>query len=283
MALADALALRRLDADIYHVTGDITYLALLLPRRKTVITIHDLGNFRFGLTGAKRWIYKWFWMLLPMRWAAATTAVSDETRSAICHDLQADPSTVRVVDNCHRPQFRPSPKPFPRRRPRILQVGTKPYKNVVRLAEALRGLDVTLVLVGRIDAELATALERNGIDHETHVDLSTVALHALYVDCDIVAFASTGEGFGVPIIEAQAIGRPLVTSDVAPLRDVAGDGACLVDPLDVASIRAGFDRILEDPAYRQAVVDAGLRNVERYSPERVANAYLALYREVAGQ
>lgn len=281
-AVADAAALRRLDADIYHLTGDITYLALLLPPRRTVVTIHDLGNYRHGVRGARRWLYKWLWLLLPMRHAAATTAVSAETRAAILQDLKVAPSAVRVIENCHRAVFRPAPRPFRSKTPRVLQVGTKSYKNVVRLAEALRGLDVRLVLVGEIEPDLEAALHRNGIDHENHVAISNEALHALYVDCDVVAFASTGEGFGVPIIEAQAVGRPLVTSDVSPMRDVAGEGACLVDPLDVASIRAGFERVLGDADYRGALVEAGLANVVRFSPEVVANAYLSLYREVAG-
>jgi glycosyltransferase involved in cell wall biosynthesis len=61
---------------------------------------------------------------------------------------------------------------------------------------------------------------------------------------------------------------------------IAGDAACLVDPFDPASIRAGVERILRDDAYRAELVARGFRNVERFRPEVVARAYVELYDRV---
>lgn len=280
-AFSDAMQLRRLNADIYHVTGDITYLALLLPRHKTVITIHDIGNFLFGLRGLKRWLYKWIWLVLPIKCSAAATAVSQVTRDHIERYIGIPEKRVRVVANCYRSDLLPVVRTFDAHSPTILQVGTKHYKNVPRLIEALTGLDVRLVLVGRLDEPTMSALKRSRIAYENHVGISNEALRNLYVDCDIVSFVSIGEGFGMPIIEGQAVGRPVITGDVPPMSDVAGDGACLVDPLDVAAIRAGIERIIGDEAYRDGLVVAGRANVARFSVDMVAAEYLALYREVA--
>jgi glycosyltransferase involved in cell wall biosynthesis len=280
-AFADAMRLRRLYADVYHVTGDITYLALLLPRRKTVVTIHDIGNFLFGLRGLKRWLYKWVWLVLPIRRSAATTAVSQETRDHIERHLGIPGGRVRVVENCHRPIFRPVARPFAAECPVVLQVGTKHYKNVPRLIEALTGLNVRLVLVGRLDGSMKAALEKSRIVYENHVGISNEALYNLYVGCDVVSFVSIGEGFGLPIIEAQAVGRIVVTANIPPMSVVAGDGACLVDPLDITSMRAGFERIFADANYRRELAEAARANVVRFSPARIGAEYLALYREVA--
>src|SRR6266581_196195 len=59
----DGWRLRQIRGDVYHITGDINYLVLLLPHRKTVLTVPDIGHYRFGLRGFKRWIYKWLWLL----------------------------------------------------------------------------------------------------------------------------------------------------------------------------------------------------------------------------
>jgi glycosyltransferase involved in cell wall biosynthesis len=97
----------------------------------------------------------------------------------------------------------------------------------------------------------------------------------------MVLFASTYEGFGLPIIEAQATGRPVVTSRVTAMPEVAGDGACLVDPYDVASIRSGVLRVLGDRGYRDSLVHRGFENVRRFEPGRIAAQYARLYEEVA--
>ncbi len=60
-----------------------------------------------------------------------------------------------------------------------------------------------------------------------------------YHKCDLVSFVSTYEGFGMPIVEANAIGRPVFTATVASMPEVAADAACLVDPFDVQAIRNG--------------------------------------------
>src|SRR5690242_5711013 len=64
--LSDVYALRTMQADIYHVTGDIHYMAMLLPRARTILTIHDLGHFLHTLIGLKKWFYKWLWLIFPV-------------------------------------------------------------------------------------------------------------------------------------------------------------------------------------------------------------------------
>ena len=75
------------------------------------------------------------------------------------------------------------------------------------------------------------------------------------------------EGFGLPILEAQAVGRPIVTSSWDPMRSVAGQGALLVDPEDVEEIREGVLAIVNNAELQSKLVSKGLENVKRYEPK----------------
>jgi glycosyltransferase involved in cell wall biosynthesis len=111
-------------------------------------------------------------------------------------------------------------------------------------------------------------------------DISEPELIALYHACDIVVYVSTAEGFGMPILEAQAVGRPVLTADIEPMRSVAGGGACLVDPHSVRSIHAGMQRVINDADFRARIVQRGFENVKKYSPTSVGMRYADLYRSL---
>jgi glycosyltransferase involved in cell wall biosynthesis len=279
--LLDAWRLRKLDADIYHVTGDINYMVNFLPARKTVLTLHDIRHYLNDLKGVKRWLYKWIWLILPIQSAAAVTAVSRATSENVYRHLGVEGTPIEVISNCHAAFFKPAAKPFAKECPVILQVGTGPNKNAIRLVEALKGLRCHLILIGSLDAALRQKLDECGVAYENFVGVNHEALYEKYVECDLVAFVSLGEGFGVPIVEAQAVGRPVITADISPMREVAGSGACLVDSFDVSQIREGIQRIICDPGYRKDLVESGLHNVRRYSSHTISSQYLALYKRLA--
>lgn len=276
--LRDAWRLRKTHAAIYHVTGDVHYFVPLLPRGKTVLTVHDINHYLFGLHGLKRWIYKWLWLLWPLRAARAITAISGETQDNIVSHLGIMRCHIEIIEDCYGALFKPVSRSFNSACPVVLQIGTSPHKNVCRLIEALQGTRCQLILIGQLDSTLKQKLSECGIDYVNHVNLTQDDINRQYINCDLVSFVSLREGFGVPIIEAQASGRPLITSTVSPMREVAGDGACLADPLDVSQIRAGLLRIITDAHYRDKLVETGLRNVERYSPAVISGQYLDLYR-----
>jgi glycosyltransferase involved in cell wall biosynthesis len=96
----------------------------------------------------------------------------------------------------------------------------------------------------------------------------------------MVLFPSTYEGFGLPIIEAQQTGRPVITSNISPMKEVAGNAACLTDPFSVQSIREGVLKVIQDDDYRNTLVRNGFNNAQRYNPEKIANEYFLIYQRL---
>jgi glycosyltransferase involved in cell wall biosynthesis len=269
--------------DINHITGDINYLGIVLRGRRTILTIHDC-YFLTTTTGLRRAILRFFWLVLPVRRCAVITAVSESTRREVGRFLPLhQASLIRVIPNAISKRYTRSDRPFERSRPRILQVGTGPNKNLPRLIEALHAIPCHLDIVGRPDREIELLLGEHGIEHSWRTRLTDQEMVNAYRLADIVSFVSTYEGFGMPIAEAQATGRPVIASNISPLSEVAGDAAVLVDPHDVASIRAGILRIIQDDDLREGLVQRGFRNAARFHPAEVSRAYADLYREVAAR
>jgi glycosyltransferase involved in cell wall biosynthesis len=267
-------------ADIYHITGHVHYIALRLPKSKTVLTIHDLV-FLHRRTGLRRFVLKWLFLKMPLKRLNFVTTVSRSTKDEILKYISVDEQKIRVIENPMIDGFEPrDEKPFDDRCPVILHIGTAENKNLVKLIEALRGIKCKLRIIGRLNAKISETLRSCAVDYENAFDLDQNDISEEYLKSDIVAFCSAYEGFGLPIIEAQAMRKPVITSDRSPMKDVAGKGACLVDPDDVSSIRSGLLKIINDPEYRTELTEQGKANVARFDGKAIADQYALLYNDI---
>lgn len=277
--LANWRAARKCRADVYHVTGDIHYITLALPRRRTMLTIHDC-IFLYSTTGMKRSILKYLFLTLPVRHCQLITAISQATKDDIIAHTGCDPDKIVVIPNPVDGLIRYVPATFNTANPVILFIGSTPNKNLNRVAEALKDIRCRLDIIGNPPEETLRLLESSGITYTVASGLSGEAIAEKYIAADIVLFPSTFEGFGLPIVEGQKAGRPVITSNLSPMKEVAASGACLVDPHDPASIRAGVLKVIEDAGYREQLVRAGFANVERFETSVVANQYLTCYKQL---
>jgi len=208
------------------------------------------------------------------------TVISDSTKRELLRYVNIKESKIRVIPDCVFPVFQKDPKLWNTDKPVILQVGITKNKNIPRVAKALEGLCCHLRITGRLEGENLLALENNNIDYSSVAGISDEEMAREYRNADMLIFASTSEGFGLPIIEAQATGRPVVTSNISSMPEVAGDAACFVDPYDVAGIRMGILRIIEDRIYREKLVEMGFKNAERFRPEQIAGQYVEVYQSL---
>ena len=262
--------------DIFHITGDVHFIALGLPRRRTVLTVHDCG-FLTHPHPTMRFLLWLFWLKLPVWWCSHITAVSAATKNDIIRHTGCPPAKITVIPTVIKSLFCRANKPFNSAKPLVLHIGCAPNKNLLRHIDALVGLSVALHIIGKMNTDQSSALLNSGLAFRNSTDLSDEDMLQAYVEADLVLFASTFEGFGMPIIEAQTVGRPVVTSDCSSMPWVAGGGACLVNPFDVTSIRRGLERVMGDAAYRNALVETGFRNVERFKATEVGRAYARVY------
>ncbi len=185
------------------------------------------------------------WLFRPiLRRARAVVAASswlaEEARALGAESVELIPSGVDVPDRV----------PPPDEPPRILYAGRlSPEKGIVELLEATRGLDPIVVGAGPLSSLVPGA--RGFVAHDE--------LLRMYERAAIVVCPSHREGFGVVCAEAMAHGRPVVASAVGGLLDLVVDGetGLLVPPGDVAALRGALKRLLEDPALRSRLGDAG--------------------------
>lgn len=266
--------------DVNHVTGDINFVGIFLSQSRTVQTILDCVSIACS-SGLRRAVLRFFWVALPVRRCAVVTAISEATRQEVLKLVpDCPPEKIVVVPVAISPRFRPCPKSFDAHCPRILQIGTAPNKNIPRLIESLRGLPCRLDIVGGHVPRYEALLRSRGVQYTYRRHLSDQEILLAYQESDLVAFVSTYEGFGMPILEGQAVGRPVITSDLLSMPEVAGGAACLVNPYDIQSIRAGLERVITDREYREELVRRGYSNVLRFDPDVIAMAYLDIYRRL---
>ncbi len=266
---------RRAWKGLFHQTGDVHYANLLIPSRWSLLTVNDVV-FMERRRGLKRLLLRWLWLSLPVARAGKVVAISEFSKREILRYCKVAPDKIAIIYVWISDAFQFSPKSFSQK-PRILQVGTKPNKNVRRVIESLEGVPCTLVVVGELLPEWVALAAAKGVVLENHVNVLEPFLASLYRDCDIVSFPSLYEGFGMPIVEGQRTGRPVVTSNRCSMPEVAGDGACFVDPLSVESIRSGFLKVIEDSGFRDSLIEKGRANAGRFTRQNALEKYTALY------
>lgn len=274
--IRNILSLRKYKADIYHVTGDIHYAVFAFPRKKTVLTIHDCVNV-VQSKGLRRWVMLHLFIKWPVSYAQVVTTISEQSKKEIIELSGCDPDKIVVTYNPVRSSIDFNKKEFNASCPNLLFIGSTPNKNLGRVLDSLKGLDCVLQIVGKVGEEYQQLIKRYGINAVISDRLTDEELNEKYRQADVLLFPSLYEGFGLPILEAQQAGVPVLTSDRGPMNEVAGKGACLVDPENVVSIRAGLEKILNDPDFRNSLVQNGIENCERFQVETIRQKYSDVY------
>ena len=220
---------------------------------------------------------RYFWLTGPVKKAHAITCVSTATKNEILRHLPKA-RRIQVIPTVVDQRFVRADKAFDTECPTILLLGSAPNKNLKRVLKATQGLNVKLSIVAKLDAEELELLQDQ--KYEVCESIPFEDLLEKYKQADIVSLCSTHEGFGMPIIEAQATGRVVLTSNCSSMPDVAGKGALLVDPFSVKSIKEGLQQLISNESLRNELIAAGFENCKRYDPAVVAQQYLKVYRSL---
>ncbi len=268
-------------ADVVHITSDMYWISFLLPGIKTVLTIHDIGRYS-GLVGFKKWLYRQLYFVGPSIIASAIIVVSGFTQRELSKVIfKKRMRKVRVIYNPLPNLFRNQIISTEFRSGHVLQVGTDAHKNLDVVIKALIGLPYKLIIIGPLTQQHILLLENNAIHYQNFENVSYEKVYELYMKSDIVTFISSYEGFGMPIIEAQASGRPVITSKLSALPEIAGNGAHFIDQIeDIEEIRQAIMKVMEDQEYRNVLIRDGLKNIRRFSREKIVDKYLNLYKEI---
>jgi glycosyltransferase involved in cell wall biosynthesis len=250
-----------------------------MRKSRTILTVHDM---RLLLSGSKlkTAVIKFFWFTMPSWRVRYITVISEFSKKELMRLTGIPAGRIRVVYDCVSPDLEPSPRAFNTARPVILNVGTTPNKNLHRVIPALEGMDVTLVIIGKLNDEQHELLKKHAIRFENYFNLPYEEVLEQFRRSDILLFASTYEGFGLPILEANSIGRPVITGNNTSLPEVAGDAALLVDADSVSAIREAVTRLISNAGLREQLVERGFENVKRFHPAMIGEQYARIYEEL---
>ena len=271
------LYFRKNQAQINHITGDIHWASLFLDANRTILTIHDLVGLE-QMKGIKRKLYFLLWVYLPIRKLKYITAISEKTKQEIVNLIPWSKDKITVIPNCVSIEINKKDEVKEISDiPNILIVGTRQNKNIDRVFRALKGLNIHLTIVGNLSTMQEKYLMENKFKYDNLVGITESELLKCYQKAHVLCFMSVYEGFGLPILEAQAQNCCVITSDLSPMNEVAGEGALLVNPYSVESIRSAIKDLINNKEERQRLTLLGKKNVVKYSVENVANLYIKLY------
>jgi glycosyltransferase involved in cell wall biosynthesis len=273
-----------------------SYLTTWLLRIPGVPIVYDMAAFEPTMRPNRRSLVIERLTLAPaVRRSAAFIAISQATADALAgrYPAAGPRTTVALLGPAPEPaepltDAAAAKLPVPGF---VLAVGTlEPRKNLPRLVAAYQALEPELqarhplVVVGARGwqtGETLAALRSLGESCTMLGYVSDAALLELYRRCGVFCYPSLGEGFGLPVLEAMAVGAPVLTSSLSSLPEVGGEAVTYVDPLDTAEIAAGIARVLSDAALAARLREAGPARARLFSWQRFAESVLAVLDQAA--
>ena len=291
---------------IYHICDHSNSFYLKqLPKNQSVITCHDVLAIRGALgykdafcNASRMGVMLQKWILKNLIEATKVACVSKFTLNQLT-ELSKNQNPLnqdwRVIHNSLNDNFiafdvEISTNIFKShginmRKPFILHVGSNlPRKNRSILIEVLNivkhewGGNVIFAGQGMDDSLISLAKSYNIEDRILEIKKpSHTLLNALYCSCTAFIFPSFSEGFGWPIIEAQACGAPIIASNLEPLPEISGRMAMHVNPNNPFEFVEALKSILSNESGRNQLIEKGFQNVKHFTKENMINQYLKLY------
>lgn len=295
---------RRLGADVIHIP--LNNVPIFIPK-PYIVTIHDMSSLMFDYASDPQGrLHLWRFRRGLLR-ADRVIAVSGATRRDVLNLMNIPASRVLKIYNAIDPGFLTIESDAKKRQevldryqidyPYLLYAGSvNPRKNVARIVEALALLrqdlvehpkykDLRLVIIG--DQMSKYPALRRAV-HQSRVKdvvrflgfVKREELKVFYQQAEVFVFPSLYEGFGLPPLEAMALGTPVVSSGVSALPEVVGDAAMIVKPENVFDIARGVREVLLDDGLRSDLIAKGYQQVKRFSWYDTARQVLETYRDV---
>ena len=264
--------------DINHICGDVHFIALFLKKSRTIITVHDNYSMR-RLHGIKKIIYYIFWLKLTAFRCCKIIAVSKKTADELTKYLPNIKSKILHINVFIQSIFKKRLKKKSNLTS-ILIIGTAINKNFYNSISSLSKIKCEVSIIGILNSEQIKLLKDLNIKYKNYFNLSDHQIYKQYCHSDILLYASTYEGFGMPILEAQAVGRPVITSNIRPLNVVGGDGALYINPNSINSITKGIKTLIKSDSLRKKLILNGFKNIKRFDPKAIIAQHYKCYNQL---
>jgi len=281
--------LKKYEIDVVHSLG---YIGPLWTPCLAIVTVHDLNYLAIGHTMplGKRYLLRFFSVQAAQR-AKAVITVSSYSKSVICDELKIHPNKITVTlegprwnENYISPDVVNKIKAsYGISGPYLVAFGGGAlHKNIPRLlqafAELKKELPHKLVLIGHLPHNLNLGELPEDIIATGYVPAEHVL--PLLMGAELFVLPSLYEGFGLPVLEAQQSGVPVVCSTAGSLPEVAGAAAVFFDPYSVEDMADKISRVAHAKVLQEELRQKGLINVKRFSWEKTARETMAVYQQV---
>jgi len=279
---------RRIGADIIW---NVDPFGAALGGRGRVTTVHDLFYRHDGISGLRSRMTTALCYRLALRGSTQVVAISAATARDLGEAFPHIADRLSVITNdatVNEAGDGALPREIAGRYVLIVGNGTANKNFGVAVAAlsrlATQGQALTLVHVGEDESGMLAHAMVRANPAPSLIKLSRIndaRLAALYTHAHCLVVPSLREGFCLPILEAQALGCPVIASNRSVMPEVAGEGALYFDPEDPADLAMQIERLGADPALRDTLIARGRRNRRRFSWERSAQAYDRLFSALA--